>query len=511
MTRPRLSKPQASDPLENPEVLALLRELDDVVTSNPLTLYNNPDLPERLHAKQLAFHESKTRIKVYTGGTRAGKSSAGAVDDLIQCLSRSLVPEHLRKYKRKDGPFKCRIVTPDLLRTLTGIQGVLQEWCPRQALKGGTWADAYKKYDKILHFENGSTIDFMSYEADLDKFGSVSLDRVHFDEEPPGEKGEQIYKQSLRRVVDRQGDILLTATPEFGLSWTAAQFWEQRGDEVAPGVWQSDWLTIVRASTHDNPHVPEDALSESQMTEWEYRTKVLGEWFHPKGMVYDEFEDRHIVEKPEKDHVKGLEIVVGIDPGYRTTAVVFAGFDKNNGALVFDELYLHEDAALPKNVSEQIRMKCSQWGIEPQWYYIDPMATNASLVGSGENIEGAYFREGIPVIKANNKVEAGVLEVKRRFQVKDYPALLIANTCEKLLWELARYRLDDREDGSFAVVKVNDHACDALRYLLMGRVWWQPRGPEKPKLPSYGERPGWEPPFREQTFIESVPPLGTYS
>ncbi len=494
----------------DPVVQARLAKVAEAVKANPLLVYNNPELTE-VHKKQLPFHASKTRIKVYTGGTRAGKSSAGVVDDLIQLLPREFIPEHLIRYKRKDPPFKLRVITPDLLRTMVAIQDVFRKWIPPEAYAGGTWKDSYAKVDKILSLVGGSQVDFMSYEADLDKFGSVALDRVHFDEEPPGEKGEAIYTQSLRRIVDYQGDILFTATPEFGLSWTSTEFWDNRGTEIAPEVWTNDWLTIVRASTHDNPFVPADALSESRMTAEEYKVKVLGEWFHQKGLVFDEFTaDRHIVKPPSPEHIRQMDVLVGIDPGYRTTAVSFIGFDKDNVALLFDELYLHENEALPEPTVEQIKFVLRKWQVRPEWYYIDPMARNASLQTGYDNIQSAYQKAGLDVIPANNKVEAGNTEIKRRLQSAPC-GFFVSDTCQKWLWERSRYRLDDREDGKYAVVKSNDHLMDATRYVCMSRQWYAPYEPDRPKNhPSFN--PNYQPPYKDERFPNpNNPPLGVFS
>ena len=487
---------------------AALADLEKLIRANPLVRYNNPSLGP-VHEKQLAFHRAQTRTKALLGGNRAGKSAAGGVDDLIQALPESLVPEHLLKYKKWQPPFKCRVITPDLGHTMTAVLETLREWCPPEALLKGSWDEAFDKTKRILRLECGSVFDFMSYETDLDKFGGVARHRIRYDEEPPGEKGQEIRKRGLQRLRDYQGDEVFTLTPEFGLSWLHDDVWESRGPEIEDRVWANEELVIVRAATFDNPFVPADRKADSEFTEEEYKVKVLGEFFHIKGLVYDEFKPEHVVKRPDREDIKGRDVVVGIDPGYRTTAVVFAAMDKENGALVFDELYLHKQEALPKNTAEQIKLVSKKWGIKPQWFYIDPMATNASMT-SGENIEGAYYREGIPVIKANNKVEAGILEVKRRLQ-STYPALLVSEDCKMLLGELARYRLDDKEDGKFAVVKTNDHACDALRYLLMGRTWWQKAESPHPKRPSYGENPGFVyPASEEQQYIETTP-LGAFT
>ena len=490
--------------------MAAAAELADALRANPLLAYNNPALSDKIHSKQPPFHAATTRVKVYTGGTRAGKSSAGVVDDLIQLLPREYVPPHLLPYKRKDPPFKCRIITPDLGVTMRGIQEVLRNWCPPGALDGGSWGEAYKGDKRILTFACGSMVDFMSYEADLDKFGSVALDRVHLDEEPPGEKGQAIYTQSLRRLVDYQGDLLLTATPEFGLSWTSTELWDERGEEVEDRVWANEWLTIVRASTHDNPFVPADALSESRMTEEEYKVKVLGEWFHLQGLVYGEFSEKdHVVTPPDPKHVSQLETLVGIDPGIRTTAVVFCGFDKDNSMLLYDELYLHDGAAIPEEVAKHVRSRLGKWGVKGARFVIDPSARNRNLV-TGENTASAFARAGLSVEPGQNEVEAGVFEVKRRLQNKPTPSLLISDTCRGFLKEIGRYRMDDKSDGSFGVIKKDDHGLDAARYVAMARNWNR-AAPAKKKRPiGFGEPDYIEPPYKPSLPLDQSP-LGTFT
>jgi hypothetical protein len=45
-----------------------------------------------------------------------------------------------------------------------------------------------------LYFKNGSKFQFLTAEQDVDKHAGQTLDRVHFDEEPPGAKGYELYQ-----------------------------------------------------------------------------------------------------------------------------------------------------------------------------------------------------------------------------------------------------------------------------------------------------------------------------
>src|SRR3954451_23705968 len=64
----------------------------------------------------------------------------------------------------------------------------------------------------------------------------LQLDRVIFDEEPPGEMGKQQYEESQTRLIDRGGDIRFTLTPLLGYSWLYFELTEQDAYRRHPEV-----------------------------------------------------------------------------------------------------------------------------------------------------------------------------------------------------------------------------------------------------------------------------------
>ena len=100
--------------------------------------------------------------------------------------------------------------------------------------------------------------------------------------------------------------------------------------------------------------------------------------------------------------------------------------------------------------------------------------------------------------------------MKRRLQSVPR-GLLVAENCRKLRWELERYRVDDKEDGKFKVVKSNDHAADALRYVCMSRLWYAPEvAPPPPKYHTF--QPNYQPPYKDERFLNpNDPPLGAFN
>ena len=210
------------------------------------------------------------------------------------------------------------------------------------------------------------------------------------------------------------------------------------------------------------------------------------------------------------EHVSQLDTIIAIDPGINTTAVVFCGFDRDNAAWVYDELYLHEDQAIPEKVALTIKAALERWGVKDPMYLIDPSARNRASVNA-DNVQAAYLRAGLLCLSAQNAVEAGIFEVKRRLQ-HEPPMLHVSKRCEQLLWERKRYRRKPNENNqsAFDVVKRDDHLMDAMRYACMAR----PIAPSKPtfkrpRRPSYTQ--DYQAPYSEERIPQDAPPMGQMS
>lgn len=498
---------------KSPEAKALAEEFLAAVEANPLYAF-------RPHPKQRPFLETRAKVKVFVGGNRSGKTSTGLVDDIIQALDEDWVPEHLKAYKVWQPPFKCRIVLPDYKQPLQAVMEVLRQWIPPATLKGGSWETAYSKKEEVVRFANGSFFEFLTQEQDLDKFGGSARHRIHYDEEPKGEKGEAIVDECSMRLIDHAGDELYTYTPQWGLGWTFDKFEEEKGPEVSERVWLNEEMVVVRAWSTDNPHVNQDEVVKrmANLPEAVRRAREKGEYQHFKGLVYPMFDaEVHVLDnEPSAKHVKGLEQRDGIDPGMQTTAVLFAGFDADNVVLIYDELALSDRWAIPENAAQRIfDVRNNRWKLprRPRYTLIDPSARNRSLTDA-DSVEAAYHRAGVKVLPANNDVEAGVFEVMRRFEHRDSegepaPLILISPKCTGLIREINRYRRQPKEDGSFGVVKKDDHRVDTLRYICQSR----PVAPTPRRSPRQEHKPwvpGTAPPARPRGR-RTHGPMGKYS
>jgi hypothetical protein len=164
-------------------------------------------------------------------------------------------------------------------------------------------------------------------------------------------------------------------------------------------------------------------------------------------------------------HVKEQSIVVGIDPGIRWTGVCFVAFDDENFALVFDELYLKQKTV--PEVAERSKA-LRHWGVTPDFYVIDPSrvtARRSTRTPWRPSSSGTAFSPST----VRTTVESGILTIKRDFKAN--PLRCCLNGVQGT--DLRVRPLPDRPEGAtdqFAVVKVDDHVLDAMRYALMTRL-----------------------------------------
>lgn len=467
---------------EQVETLAMLRELEQLKIANPLEFY------EPASIKHVAVHASAKKIRGVFGGNRAGKSTIGQVDTVIQAAPIELVPRHCRWIKRWDcetqGPFLARTVVNDMQKTGQVVRDKWKEWIPKALLRQGSFDRAYDKMTNQLKLECGCMFELLSTEQDLDKHGGHARHRVLYDEEPP-----QTYRtENVQRLADYGGDELFAMTPLKGLSWTYHDIWKKRGSEYVDA-----WTIGMR----DNRNLSEDNIRFvlSQITnDAERRQREYGVFAERGGAVYPNFMDRRIP-APSAAVVQNLRTVVGIDPGIRFCGLVFAGFDPDGRLLVWAaSLLKNQDAA---QYAIEIRRTLKAWGLDEKdvEYVIDPSARNRSMTNA-ESVEGVLQRQGIFTDPGQNDVDAGIQDISTRLK---QGGIYISDQLHGLFDEAIEYSWEEREDGRAVPSKKNDHRLDALRYIAMSDPWepvdessrlWIPAGADVARPPAAKEPAG---------------------
>jgi phage terminase large subunit-like protein len=471
-------------PLEKEKALQAVGVLDQYAELNPLYFYNHPILSEKpVHWKQMRFHAQKQKFRAFFGGNQSGKTTAGLVDDIVQVCDWDAVPEHLHFVKKYDPPCYVRVLATDMVTLELTLYQKIKELVPKDQLVGDKWERAFNQQQRVLRFKNGSMIQFMTYKQEVSTMGGATLHRVHYDEEPP----KDVAEENRLRIMRRGGDEIMTMTPLQGLTWTysdiAQKFMTPQYEVKADALWESDYVGITLVDMDDNPYLSEEdkfmALRDYPPEVIEARKK--GKHIHFAGLIYGEFDKQyHLIDNadiwaedagPNDNFIHpGLNVVVGIDPGIRNRcAVVWAALDSYDNMYVFEELY--EQGRTIKEVSDLIKLTNAKYQINPLYYVIDPAARNKNnQTGRSDQME--FSDHGIFTIAGQHAVEAGINRVKERLRKQ---RLYVFSNCVNLVREFEKYRWREPtrsgEDGKPQPVKTEDHAMDALRYLVMSRPY----------------------------------------
>lgn len=415
------------------------------------------------HAKQIKFHSSPAKGKLYIGGNRSGKTTGGVAEDIFWLTGR-------HPYRNTPPPpVAGRIVSVDFLNGVEKIvRPELARWLPPSELLGGSWTTAYNKELRTLNLENGSFVEFMSYDQDLDKFAGTSRDFVHFDEEPP----QDVFLENKTRLIDRGGSYWITMTPVEGMTWVY-------DDIYMPGKsGQDPNLAVVEVDMTENPYLLQNEVEEfvSGLSADDKEARVHGKFVQLGGLIFKHFNPEvHVIDfqRPPLD----WEWYASLDAGYNNpTAWLWHAVSPDERVITFAE---HYEAGLTIDVhAAAVHAKNQELGRAPDIYIADPSVRNSDPI-TGTSIQQEYVKFGIPVLLGNNDVPAGINRMARYLEVRgdNKPSWLITRNCSNLINELQRYRWKtyankkaQRENNAKEQPhKKNDHAVDSARYFFMSR------------------------------------------
>lgn len=415
------------------------------------------------HEKQVAFHSSGATIRGFFGGNRSGKTVGGACEGVWRATGR-------HPFQRvKPAPTTGRVVAVDFLNGVDKIvKAEIARWLPPSELRNGSWEDSYDKEHRVLTLNNGSTIEFMSYEQPTDKFAGTSRDWFWMDEEGP----RAIYVENTLRIADCGGVGWLTLTPLEGMTWVY--------DDIFEASKTAGHIETFVVDMDDNPHLNAGEMEVilSGLSEDERKARKAGEFVQIGGVIYSMLSPRNVLEPfiPSADWLH----VAAMDSGIANpTAWLWAAIDKYGRIVVYDEYYKSGQVASyhAHRVHEQNKLHERI----PDYYVGDPSIRNKDPI-TGTSILLEYMNNGIPIILGNNDVLAGINRVATLLTgvgtpPANIPLLYITENCEMTLKEHRRYRwakwatrkAEEERDKKQEPVKKNDHTCDALRYLVASR------------------------------------------
>ena len=321
----------------------------------------------------------------------------------------------------------------------------------------------------VRHVSGGVSIcHFKSYEMSQDKFMGKAVDLIWLDEECPN----NIFTQCITRTATTGGLVLLTFTPEHGLTEIVKNFMYH----LKPGQ------HMVTASWEDAPHL-DDKVKEQLMsvyTESERAMRVSGQPTLGSGVVFPVREDKIMCEPFEiPDH--WLRII-GIDLGmdHPNGVACIAWDNENNKFYLYDE-YSQRGETLSM-LAAAIRGKggatipvvvphdaFKRDGAGSGRQFIKILQEDFGLNIVMEPFSNPLTLDGKP---SGNSVEFGVSFMLTAMEEDRFK---VFNTCTKFLQETKLYH---RLDGK--IIDKGDDMISATRYaVLMAGRHAKPGGAQK--------------------------------
>lgn len=303
----------------------------------------------------------------------------------------------------------------------------------------------------VRHDTGGeSKIVFQSYESGKEAFMGTSYPFINLDEEPP----EDIYSQALRAVVDCNGIISITATPENGLTGLVRRFM----NDIQVGQY------LQNATWDDAPHLTKEVRDVilAGLPEHQRKMRSMGIPSMGSGLIYPVSEED--VSCEAFDIPAHWPRIAGIDFGYEHDfAWVRAAWDREADIVYITDCY-KKNHVLPDGHVQAIQQRGGRH-TPTAWPKDGWTAEKGTGVALKSQYAGLYLlpdcflNPADPVTgKANSSVEAGIMSILERMQTG---RLKIFTHLDDIFEELRMYH---RKDGK--IVKKFDDVVDALRYCV---------------------------------------------
>jgi len=305
---------------------------------------------------------------------------------------------------------------------------------------------------------NGATIHLKGADNPETLVGR-GLRGIIIDEVAKIRNNKRVWEEILRpSLSDYQGFAVFISTPQ-GKDY----FW----DLWMKGQRKEDGYESWQFKTEDNPFIPRSEIKAAQdtMTDRYFRQEYEASFEDFTGLVWPEFDEKLCVIDPF-EIPNWWESVSAIDTAMSgTTAALKAVIDEYGCIYIVSEYYEQNKRA--SEVSEAIR----DWN--PGAWYIDPAAKIKNVPRAGQlfGLFDEYADNGIHAWPAENDVNAGINRVAEYFRAGK---LKIFRNCTNLIQEIEKYHWSDERETNSGILtpkpyKSFDHACDAMRYIVMSR------------------------------------------
>lgn len=375
----------------------------------------------RVLPKQKSFITSKAKYPAFIGGVGSGKTYSGC----------------LRALLRLDAGMDGMVIAPTYPMLRDVVQRTFLEWCDRLEIRY-SFSKSEEKAELC-----GAVVLFRSSDQP-ERLRGPNLNWAYLDE--AALMSERTWKVVLGRLRVGKPSAWVTTTPA-GYNWVYRN-WVDRGDPA---------YEMTHATSTENTFLDKGYVADlrANYTGEFAKQEIEGDFVAFEGLVYSEFSrDIHVV---ERDVREGWRCVRGIDYGYTNPFVCLWGAVDEDGRLhIYDEHY--RSRTLIREHAEAILRRKGTFGFTVSDHDAQDSAELSAC--------------SVSTRPAQKDVIRGIQKLKARLAVQEdgRPRLTISPKCTNLIREFGSYRWNETKEGrndKEEPVKENDHAMDALRYMVM--------------------------------------------
>lgn len=422
-------------------------------------------LPKQAELMRMTMDPKGPKYIRYCGGIGSGKTLIGCITTL------SLAVLYPGDY------LVCRQYMPEL--KLTTLKTFL-EVCPKELI------EEYRVADAIVRIKCASggvsNVIFRGLD-EPDKLRSLNLNFFYIDESnQTTEEAFLLLQGRLRGKHIRKG---ILTTNSGGRDWGWRYFVDKQ-------LFKTDWIKeqfhSIKAPSTENVHLP-DGYVDSMLATWSedrIKREIFADEDTFEGQVFQEFNRNIHVVKPFRIP-DNWERHIRLDHGYRNPASVgFYAVSPEGEVYKYREFYEREwlinEIINGKKIQAQWQPGIAALGKGERFVSakIDPSTKNRNGRDGTSDFD-EYHRNWPsywpPLGFAKNDVQVGIDRVKSYLKVNaktNKPLFYVFDTCNNTIDEFQAYKypqLRAQQEGKTnekeKPMKVNDHAMDETRYMIV--------------------------------------------
>lgn len=285
---------------EEEELREIIVELEYRKKVNPLLFY------EHL-SQQGKFHNDPSKEKNLFGGNRSGKTEEA---------SEYVIEKGLEKKLRI---WCCAETFQD---SVAIQQRKIWQIVPKNQIAYGFYDDINGFTNRKLKLKNGTIFTFKSYDQGTMSFAQDDIDIIWNDEEPPYD----IYKEERMRLIDRNGEMIITMTSVKGITDLIGDIFEDCDtieirhsdiiNEDLPIIAEKNGIKFYMLWTIDNPYIDQERVVHEIkfMTRDEIKSRIYGIPINLSGKIYPMFNRKIHIMPFEEAPISDIQLYHILDP-----------------------------------------------------------------------------------------------------------------------------------------------------------------------------------------------------